>query len=600
MTPAPHPASQRRRRAAADAECATAPVVLREYAVLADGERGVVVGPHGDFVWMCFPQWHDPALFSSLIGGDGSYSVTPVETHVWGGYYEDQSLIWRSRWVTHDATIECREALALPSSPERAVILRRIIACKGTARVRCSLRTVADFGAEAPVGIRRERGTWVIEHSHLQLRWDGAGEARRRTGENPELELDLVVREGTFHDLVLSIERRGVSADLPDPERAWAATSSMWQERIPRFASSLASRDSQLACAVLSGLTSSAGGMVAAATTSLPERARENTSYDYRFAWIRDQCYAGQAAFRAQAPHLGDTAVQFVSRRLCADGFDLKPAYTVGGGRVPGQRRVPLAGYPGGSDIIGNHASEQFQLDAVGESLLLLAMAAELDRLEADGWRAIETAAALVERRWTEPDAGIWELEPRRWTHSRLVCIAGLRAAARVAPGGAGVGAKWSALADAILAEVARTAVGEDGAWHRADDDPRIDAALLMATIRGAIPPEDPRSTASLRAINAELTEDGYVYRFRHDSRPLGDAEGAFLLCNLMMSLHHQVAGNGLEALRWFERARAAYGSPGLLSEEYDVGQRQLRGNLPQAFVHALLLQSAAALTDPA
>ena len=214
---------------------AAVPVVLRDYALLADGERGVIVGPHGEFVWMCFPQWHDPALFSALIGGDGSYSVTPTETHVWGGYYEPGSLIWRSRWVTRDATIECREALALPSSPNRAVVMRRIIACEGGARVRCSLRTMADFGAEPAREIRREGGTWVIEHEQLQLRWNGADAARRRRGTGGGLELDIDLTEGNFHDLVLVIERRGETADMPVAEQAWTATESTWQERIPQL-----------------------------------------------------------------------------------------------------------------------------------------------------------------------------------------------------------------------------------------------------------------------------------------------------------------------------------------------------------------------------
>ncbi len=555
-----------------------------------------MVGPHGDFAWMCFPQWHDPALFSSLIGGGGSYAVTPTETHVWGGYYEPHSLIWTSRWVTHAATIECRQALALPSHPDRAVILRRVVASAGAARVRCTLRTLADFGALAPRSIHRVGDTWVVEHEHMQLQWVGAQGAHLRPGTDGTLELELTVPEGEYHDLVLVVGRRGAHEDLPDPERAWAATESAWECRIPTLGSSAAPRDAEQACAVMLGLTSAAGGMVAAATTSLPERARQGTSYDYRFAWIRDQCYAGRAALLAGADELADRAVSFVSQRLLADGPGLKPAYTVTGGRVPSQRRLQVPGYPGGTDIVGNHVNKQFQLDAVGEALLLLATAAEHDRLDVDGWRAVETAAEVVEQRWTDPDAGIWELEPRHWTHSRLACVAGLRAAARVAPGPARTGATWTTLADTILAETGRTAVGAEGAWQRANDDPRTDAALLMPTVRGAIDPGDPRSVATLESIQGELIEDGYLYRFRHDARPLGDAEGAFLLCGFMMSLHHHVTGNQVEAVRWFERSRASCGPSGLFCEEYDVRQRQLRGNLPQAFVHALLLECAVAL----
>jgi len=578
---------------------AAAPGVLRDYALLADGERGVIVGPHGDFVWMCFPRWHDPALFSALIGGGGSYSVTPTESHVWGGYYEPDSLIWRSRWITHSGIVECREALALPSIPERAVVLRRIIGCEGTARVRCSLHTMAEFGAEQPRAIRRDGRAWTIEHERLQLRWDGAPEAHRCRGTRRGLEFEIVVNEGEYHDLVLVVERRGERREMPDGDAAWAATESDWsRRRIPGLESSVAPRDASLARAVLVGLTSSAGGMVAAATTSLPERARHGTSYDYRYAWIRDQCYAGQAALAVGIDDVADAAVSFVGERLLQDGPGLKPAYTVAGGRVPDRRHVHLPGYPGGSDIIGNHVNGQFQLDSIGEALLMLASAAERDRLEVDGWRALETAAAVVEQKWTEPDSGIWELEARHWTHSRLACVAGLRAAARVAPASGRIGAAWSTLADRIVAATGQTAVGRDGVWWRSDDDQRVDAALLMITVRGGLGVDDPRSVATFRAISEQLVDDGYVYRFRHESLPLGEAEGAFLLCGFMMSMRHHLEGNRLEALRWFERTRAACGTSGLFSEEYDVRQRQMRGNLPQAFIHALLLEASQLLAS--
>lgn len=594
------PASVRRGEAAARSRLdpAAAPVALRDYALLADGERGIIIGPHGDLVWMCFPRWHDRALFSALIGGGGSYAVTPTERHVWGGYYEPGSLIWRSRWVTDSATIECREALAMPSSATRAVILRRIVACDGTARVRCTLRTRADFGRAAPRAVRRDGDTWVVEHDRVRLRWAGAAKAHLVRGEYGALALDLVVRRGAHHDLVMSIESLNSDEPIPDPDAAWSATEADWTRRVPALAQTIAPRDARQAYAVLTGLTSAGGGMVAAATTSLPERAREGNSYDYRYAWIRDQCYAGHAALVAGGDELGDKAVSFVTERLLADGPNLKPAYTVDGGRVPDQRRLRLPGYPGGTDIVGNWVNGQFQLDACGEALLLLASAGARDRLDVDGWRALETAVTVIRTRWAEPEAGIWELEPHHWTHSRLTCVAGLRAAAGVGPSSTRETAEWVGLADTILAATANSCVRADGSWKRAADDARTDAALLMATVRGGVAPDDPRSLATMQAVESELVEDGYVYRFRHDARPLGEAEGAFLLCGFMMALRKHVADDAVGAVRWFERTRASCGPAGLFSEEYDVRQRQLRGNLPQAFVHALLLECATVMAQ--
>jgi GH15 family glucan-1,4-alpha-glucosidase len=177
------------------------------------------------------------------------------------------------------------------------------------------------------------------------------------------------------------------------------------------------------------------------------------------------------------------------------------------------------------------------------------------------------------------------------------MCVAGLRAmAGYAAPSQAG---SWSQLADAIAADASSDCVHASGRWQRAPDDERVDAALLLAAIRGAVAADDPRSTATVASVRDELGREGYVYRFRHDERPMEEVEGAFVLCGFLMALSAHQQGLGTEAISWFERNRAACGSPGLLTEEFDVTQRQLRGNIPQAFVHALLLECACRLPRP-
>ena len=238
--------------------------------------------------------------------------------------------------------------------------------------------------------------------------------------------------------------------------------------------------------------------------TRLPEQVDRDRNYDYRYAWIRDQAFAGIAAARAGALDLLDAATGFAAARLLDDGPELKPAYTVAGGPVPSERSLDLTGYPGGTDKTGNWVNEQFQLDAFGEALQLLATAARLGRLDQDGWRAACTAADAIAKRWTEPDPGIWELGSRRWTHSRLACVAGLRAVAALPSPGTGFG-DCAALADAVMAETARTATHPDGHWQRADDDPRPDAALLLPPVRGAVPAADPKTTATLHVVRDQL-----------------------------------------------------------------------------------------------
>ena len=231
------------------------------------------------------------------------------------------------------------------------------------------------------------------------------GEALRST---------IDVPAGSAHDLVLEISDTPLSGPPVDPDIAWTETEATWARSRPRMDRSIASRDSLQAWAVMRGLTAANGAMVAAATMSLPERAEAGRNYDYRYVWIRDQCFAGQAAAKAGAHGLLDGAVRFVSERVCADGPELKPAYTTRGTPVPDEHRVGLPGYPGGSDRAGNHANSQFQLDALGEALLLFGAAAAADRLDVGQWPAVEQAVAAIEKRWQEPDAGIWELLPRQ------------------------------------------------------------------------------------------------------------------------------------------------------------------------------------------
>ncbi len=572
------------------------PHTLRSYALLADGERGILVGPRGDFVWMCAPRWDSDAVLSTLIGGGGVYAVTPSGArYVWGGYYEEGSLVWHSRWVTTSGILECREALAFPGDTRTAVVLRQVRALQGRASVRVVLDVRADFGRHAMGHLHSHDGVWTARSGPIHLRWSGGrGASADKEG---ALTLQLDIEEGNHHDLVLELGDH--LGDHPvDAGMAWEATRTAWSRAVPEMSDTVAPRDARHAYAVLRGLTSGGGGMVAAATMSLPERAAEGRNYDYRYAWIRDQCYAGQAV-AVNAPYaLLDDAVAFIADRILADGPGLKPAYRTDGGPVPDERSLThLSGYPGGSDKVGNWVNQQFQLDALGEALLLFAAAARHDHLDSGHWRAVEAAVSAIGKRWMDSDAGIWELDNQHWAHSRLMCVAGLRA--MTASASPGQGALWSGLADTIAADVASDCLHPSGRWQRSPSDDRVDAALLLPAIRGAVPADDPRSRATLDAVDHELGREGYVYRFRQDQRSLGEAEGAFLLCGYLMALSTHQNGRDIEARAWFERNRAACGPSGLFTEEFDVGQRQLRGNMPQAFVHALFLECAARLPRP-
>ena len=504
-------------------------------------------------------------------------------------------MIWRHRWVTREGIMECRDALAYPGEGHPTVLLRQITMLDAPGSVNVILRPSAGYDTQPMRQLHRHRGTWTAQCGDLHLRWSGADRARpQQSGRQAALHLTL--QPGQQHDLVLELDDRPLPQEPAEPAPLWRATEAAWADRVPALDSCLSPHESRRSYAVLAGLTSRGGGMVAAATTSLPERAETGRNYDYRYVWIRDQCYAGIALAAVGADELMDDAVSVATARVLEHGDRMAPAYTTTGAPVPDERHLGLPGYPGGFDIIGNKVNQQFQLDTFGEVLNLLATAAHRGHLDAEHWAAAEVAAAAIARRWGELDAGIWEIEPRAWTHSRLIAADGLRALASTRPGSR-LSADWMALADAITADTSAHALHADGRWQRSPDDTGVDAALLLAAQRGSAPPDDPRTVATFRAYLRDLTVDGYAYRFRQDQRPLGDAEGSFLLCGYLTALSLQRQGQPIEARAWFERTLAATGPAQLFSEEYDVTEHQMR-NLPQAFVHALMLETASRLAQ--
>ena len=307
------------------------------------------------------------------------------------------------------SVIECREALALPADEHRCVLLRRVEALDGPARVVVTLDLRAGFGRQPMQDLKRERGTWTGRSGSLRFRWSGAG--RARPDDQGQLTMTLNLAAGDHHDLVLEISDRALPAAAPQACEAWAATEESWSAMVPNCDSLIAVRDAQQAYAVLSGLSSRAGGMVAAATTSLPERMEGIRNYDYRYAWIRDQCYAGSCRCRARpasAPRSmpcgsSATGCSPTGRTCCP------PTPPAAGASRPSGTSSCLAIRAGAQDR--EPGQRQFQLDGLGEALQLLAAAARLDCVGPEDWRAAEIAADAIEKRWAEPDAGIWELE---------------------------------------------------------------------------------------------------------------------------------------------------------------------------------------------
>lgn len=569
------------------------PLPLHDYAFLGDGERGALVGPRGEVAWMCAPRWHDPPVFASLIGA-GLCAVTPLGARwVGGGHYEDGSLIWCSRWVSLSGRLQSRDALARPAHRGTARLLRHISVLDGSVPVRVILDPRLEGGEKGLEGLQLEDGVWQGRLGPLWVRCSGLADARVVDG---ALVAETTMRPDGPRDLVIEIADSPPAQDLVPASHYWKQTEAAWREDVPQVPAIWARRDVRQSFAVLSGMTSAGGGMVAAATRSLPERAEQGRDYDYRFSWIRDQAMVGQAVASIGPHPMMESALDFVGSRLREDGAHLRPAYTVDGAGVPPEGDTALPGYPGAHDHSGNRAGGQFQLDVFGEALHLFAAAARHGALSAEDWRAVIAAVEAIRDNHHRPDAGIWELDQDRWAHSRLMLVSGLRAICVIAP--QQQRAEWEDLARHVLASVESDCLHPSGRWQRAPRDTGVDSALLIPVVRASDRPAwDARARITTHAILASLTEEEFCYRFHGHDRDMTAAEGAFILSGFHMAMALERLGEHVLAARWFERNRAACGAPGLFCEEYDVVQRQQRGNLPQAFVHGALIETAALLS---
>ena len=280
------------------------PHVLRDYALIADGERGAIVGPRGEITWLCFPGWDAEPVVASLLGGAGEYVVRPSEDHfVWGGQYDDDTLVWRNRWMVGGSIVECVEAMAFPGQPDRMTLVRQVRAVAGPASVDATLTLRAPDGTSLATRPRHYANLWEFDAGGLFVRWTVPSRARWSRGV-ASLHIDL--EPGSCASLVLELATSPLTMPPPDADQTIRETTERWRSAARRLQGCRAERDARTGLTLLRGLTAGTGAMVAAATTSLPERADEGRNYDYRYAWIRDQCYAGTAGRARRRGRLSD------------------------------------------------------------------------------------------------------------------------------------------------------------------------------------------------------------------------------------------------------------------------------------------------------
>ena len=584
------------------------PLRLEDYALIGDCETAALVGRDGSIDWLCWPRFDSAACFAALLGGPehGRWQLAPVEpvvrTH---RRYRPGTLILETEFETASGS-----ALLIDFMPVRdqvSDLVRLVVGRAGRVALRSELVLRFDYGTTVPWVSRAADGSlqaiagpdMVILRSTVPEH----GEALTTVGE-------FVLDEGATASFTLT----HVASHLPapaaiDPQQALAATEAFWCEWSGRCHEADRWSDAvQRSLITLKALTyRPTGGIVAAPTTSLPEQLGGARNWDYRFCWLRDATLTLLALLNAGYTEEAAAWRNWLLRAIAGSPAQMQIMYGLAGERRLTEWEVTwLPGYEGATPVrIGNGAHGQLQLDVYGE-VMDAAHQARRSGLATDhvGWAMQRALLEHLERVWSEPDEGIWEVRgPRRhFTFSKVMAwVAFDRAVKGVEKFGLdGPAEHWRRLRDTIHADVCRR--GFDAAldsFVQSYGGKELDASLLLIPIVGFLPPEDPRVHGTVAAIERRLLVDGLVLRYDTTATDDGlhTGEGAFLACSFWLADAYIMLGRVDDARRLFEHLLDLRNDVGLLAEEYDVGAGRLVGNFPQAFSHLALVQTAMNLT---
>ncbi|MBI1379093.1 MAG: glycoside hydrolase family 15 protein [Frankiales bacterium] len=577
---------------------------IEDYALLGDLHTAALVSTAGSVDWMCLPHFDSPACFAALLDDAeaGRWLLAPAD----GGEtsrrrYVEGTLVLETEWETGDGAVRVRDFMPPRSDVPRLV--RIVEGVRGSVPMTCELRLRFDYGRIVPWVRAAEQGIEAVAGpDRVRLRTPVETEGRDRT-----TVAEFTVHEGERVPFVLTWSPSHEDPpDEIDADDALEATTAFWRDWLDgsdriggRYAEPVAR-----SLITLKALTyHPTGGIVAAATTSLPERIGGERNWDYRFCWLRDSTYTLQALIAAGFHDEAKAWREWLLRAVAGDPSTLQIMYAIDGTRRLPEMDLPwLSGYEGSTPVrVGNAASGQLQLDVWGETLDGLALVRDAGlRAGHDAWDVQVALMEHLEGAWDQPDNGIWEMRGRRrhFTHSKVMAwVAADRMARAVRrfdlPGHA---KRWEALRETIHADVMKHGYDADRrTFVQSYGSEALDASLLKIPRVGFLPPDDPAVLGTIDAIQRDLTKDGFVLRYRtggSDDGMTGD-EGVFLACSfwLVDALHG--AGRRDEAVALFERLLGLRNEVGLLSEEYDPGTGRQLGNTPQALSHLSLVVSA-------
>jgi GH15 family glucan-1,4-alpha-glucosidase len=581
---------------------------IEDYGLIGDTQTAALVGRDGSVDWLCMPRFDSPACFAALLGepDHGRWLLAPAA----GGIaarrsYRPGSLVLDTEFETDEGAI--RVVDFMPPRQDDPDLIRIVEGVRGRVRVRMELVVRFDYGSIVPWA-RRLNATLTFTGGPDALCLRTPVETH---GENLTTVAEFTVAEGERVPFVLTWYPSNEPAPREiEADRALEQTEVWWQDWSERCEYEGRWRNEVLSSLiVLKALTyAPTGGIVASATTSLPEKLGGVRNWDYRFCWLRDATFTLYSLILAGYTTEAREWRDWLLRTVAGDPADLQIMYGPAGERRLTEIELAwLPGYEGSRPVrIGNAACNQLQLDVYGEVMDVLHQARSVDlqpSVEEAAWALQTKLLGFLEETWREPDEGIWEVRgPRRhFTHSKVMAWVAADRAVRGAEqfGLGGPVDRWRRLRAEIHEEVCREGYDADRrTFVQTYGSKQLDASLLMIPLVGFLPPDDERVHGTVDAIERELCEDGFVARYSMDEASaevdgLPPGEGAFLPCTFWLADNLHLIGRRDEALRVFERLLALRNDLGLLSEEYDTETGRLVGNFPQAFTHVGLVNTA-------
>lgn len=597
---------------------------IADYAFLSNCHTGALIAPDGGVGWLCVPRFDEPSVFGTLLDREAGYfRLGPFGIHHPSGRaYEPGTNTLVTTWKTPNGWIVVRDALTMgprqgedeitphtrpPADDDADHMLVRTVGClDGQVEVELVCEPVFDYG--------RTPAEWTLVNGGRHTADASGAGVTLRLQTNMELGIEAnrvrarrVLRPGEQLYCTLSWAKDlAVPGDVNQANARMAATTQYWRTWLgrARLPDHRWREPIQRSALAIKGLTyMPTGATVAALTTSLPETPGGERNWDYRYTWMRDTTFTLQALHWLNLDWEADEFMQFVADVEANQDGALQIMYGIDGRRdLTESTRDDLSGYAGARPVrIGNGAFDQRQNDVFGavlDSVLLHARRSQ--RLPRRLWPLVESQANCAIKVWREPDQGIWEArgKPQHYVSSKLMCWVALDRAAKLAAirGASELQATWHEVAEEIRADILANGVSDRGVLRQHYQTDALDASTLLAALFGFLRADDGRLRKSVLAIADELSENGYVLRYRTDETDdgLSGKEGTFLICSFWLVSALAVIGEQQRARDLMERLLRIASPLGLYAEEYDVDTGQHLGNFPQAFSHLALIEAAA------